>query len=275
MTAASLRTRIAGQRAMREVVDAEAAARPRTRLERLFGIRALSPAARRAYDTALGDAAVGPALEQLGQRWDVLHDVPVGGGRTIDHIAIGPGGVFAVRAVHCAGADVVVEGAALTIGGVARDDLVELAESSATAQRLLAEATAASAPAPDVPVPALHVPVRALFVVVDAARIVTRVPPDGVQVIQLPHVRRTLGHARPRLPGDVVASISDLADRPTTWPVGRDDDAEQLHREFQWIRDRVRVALRRRMGWAIAVFAVGACTMFGAIAAYVTVVALA
>jgi hypothetical protein len=88
-------------------------------------------------------------------------------------------------------------------------------------------------------------------------------------------LRRTLAQGRPRLSGDTVASISDLADRPSTWPAARDDDAARLHREFQWIRDRVRVALRRRMGWAIAVFAVGACTMFGSIAAYVTFVALA
>src|SRR5690606_5292920 len=72
----SLRTRIAGQRAMREVVDAEAAAPPRSLLERALGIHPLSPAARRAFDTALGDVVVGPMLQQLGDRWDVLHDVP-------------------------------------------------------------------------------------------------------------------------------------------------------------------------------------------------------
>ena len=268
MTAASLRTRVAGQRAMRAVVDAEAAARPRTRLEGILGIRALSPDARRAYDTARGDAAVGQALEQLGQRWDVLHDVPVGGGRTIDHLAIGPGGVYAIRAAHCSGADVVVEGAALTIGGVARDDLIELAEAAGVAEQLLAAAAAAASAL----VTATVVP---LFVAVDAGRIVMRAPHDRVGVLELPQVRRTLAHARPRLPGDTVASISDLADRPTTWPTAQDDDHATLRREFQWIRDRVRVALRRRTAWAIAVFAVGACTMTGAIAAYVTLVARA
>jgi hypothetical protein len=40
------------------------------------------------------------------------------------------------------------------------------------------------------------------------------------------------------------------------------------------IRDRVAVALRRRTGWAIAVFATGASTMCGAIAAYVSLVVL-
>jgi hypothetical protein len=269
MTAPSLRTRIAGQRAMREVVDAEAAARPRTRLERMLGIRALSPGARRAFDVALGDAAIGPALQQLGPRWDVLHDVPIAHARTIDHVAIGPGGVYAIRAVHCAGADVVVDAAELAIGGVVRGDLVELAESATIAERLLETARAGAAPAGGVTV-------LPLFVAVDAGRVVVRTPTPGVGVIRLPQLRRTLAHARPRLPGEAVASISDLADRHTTWPAGLDDiDAAVLRREFQQVRDRVSVALRRRTGWAIAVFGVGAVTMFAAIAGYVTLVVLA
>lgn len=253
---------------MREVVDAEAAARPRTRLERILGVRALSPDARRAFDTALGDAAVAPALEQLGPGWDVLHDVPIDVGRTIDHVAIGPGGVYAIRAVHCSGADLAIDGSALTIGGVSRDDLVELAESAAIAERLLVAAGSGVTSPVDVTV----IP---LFVAVDPGRIVPRMPLGGVGVIGLPQLRRTLAHARPRLSGDTVASISDLADRPLTWPVVQDDDNATLRREFQVIRDRARVALRRRTGWAIAGFATGACILVTAIAAYVTLVALA
>jgi hypothetical protein len=204
---------------------------------------------------------VGPVLQQLGERWDVLHDVPVGSGRTIDHLAIGPGGVFVLRAVHCAGADVVVEGDALTIGGAARDDLLELAEATEVASRVLA--------------PALDgTPVASVFVVVDAARIVQRAAPAAAAVLALPHLRRALAHGRPRLGGDLVASISDLADRPHVWPDVPDDDTVALHRDFAAIRERVAVALRRRTGWAIAVFATGASSMCGAIAAYVSLVVL-
>jgi hypothetical protein len=253
---------------MREVVDAEALARPRTQLERMLGIRALSPDARRAFDVALGDAAIAPALQQLGPRWDMLHDVPIADSRAVDHVAIGPGGVYAIRAVHCGGADVIVDGPELTIGGAVRGDLVELAESATIAEQLLETARAGAAPADGVTV-------RPLFVAVDAGRIVVRTPAPGVGVIGLSQLRRTLAHARPRLPGDAVASISDLAERSSTWPAGSDDDAAALRGEFQQIRDRVTVALRRRTGWAIGVFGVGAVTMFAAIAGYVTWVVLA
>lgn len=273
----SIRTRIAGQRAMREVVEAEAAARPRTRLERILGIRALSPAARRSFGTALGDAEVGPVLAQLGQRWDVLHDVPVDASRTIDHLAIGPGGVFAVRAAHCGGADVEIEGEALTIAGARHGDLIELAESAALAHRLLVNANAAVLPsAATATSPSRDdFGVTPLFVMVDAGRVVVRAQPAGVLAVELTQLHRTIEQVRPRLSGDVVASISDLADRPNTWPAVPDDDSDHLHREFQSIRNRVGVALRRRIAWAIAVFAVAAGTTFAAIAAYVSLVVLA
>lgn len=253
---------------MQEVVDAEAAAHPRTALERILGLRPLTPAARRAYGTALGDVVVAPVLEQLGWRWDVLHDIPVrtegAALRSIDHLVIGPGGVFAIRALHCAADDVVVEGDALTVGGVARDDLLELAESARAAGSVL------SASSPDVVV----VPV---FVAVDPGRLVVRVPPDVVAVIEAAQLRRTLVHRRPRLRGEAAASISDLADRAGTWPAAPDlepGDHDELHRRFGMIRERVTIALRRRTGWAIAVFSVGAATMCTAIAAYVGLVVM-
>jgi hypothetical protein len=259
---ANLRTRIAGQRAMREVVDAERSAPPRSAVERVFGIRALSPAARPAFEVILGDAIIGPVLDQLGDRWDVLHDVPVGAQRTLDHLAIGPGGVYAIRAAHCSGADVVVEGDALTVGGVARDHLLQLGDAAAGAARVLAAALDG-------------VPVNSVFVAVDAARIVVRAAPATAAVLTLPQLRRTLADGRPRLGGDLVASISDLADRPRIWPDLPDDDDVTLHEEFAVIRERVSTALRRRTGWAIAVFSAGAVILFAAIAAFMTLVVLA
>lgn len=246
---------------MREVVEAEAAAKPRTWLERVFGIRALSPDARRAYDVALGDVVVGPVLGQLGQRWDVLHDVPIGSGRTIDHVAIGPGGVFAIRAVHAGGDEVVVDGEVLTVDGIVRDDLPELAAAADVAARVLAPALG-------------EVTVTPVFVVVDAGRLVRRAEPERVRVVELPHLRRALAQGQPRLNGETVASISDLADRPSTWPDAPDEDTAALHREFAVIRDRVSTALRRRTVWAFAWFAFGATLMCGAIAAYVTLIVL-
>ena len=50
-------------------------------------------------------------LAQLGPEWTVLHSVPVGRGKSdIDHIAIGPPGVFTINTKFSPGKDVWVAG---------------------------------------------------------------------------------------------------------------------------------------------------------------------
>src|SRR5258708_7840040 len=54
------------------------------------------PLVRRRDLGAGGEEHVGGVLASLGEDWSVIHDASVGPGN-IDHIAIGPGGVFAVE----------------------------------------------------------------------------------------------------------------------------------------------------------------------------------
>jgi hypothetical protein len=56
------------------------------------------------YKGALGEIAVGQILERLGPEWTILHAVPVGGGAfDIDHVLIGPAGVFTLNTKNHAG----------------------------------------------------------------------------------------------------------------------------------------------------------------------------
>jgi hypothetical protein len=42
-----------------------------------------------------GEELVGKRLEKLGSTWKVIHSIPIGSkGTDIDHVVIGPGGVF-------------------------------------------------------------------------------------------------------------------------------------------------------------------------------------
>ena len=67
----------------------------------------ISDDARSWYLGALGERRVGKLLEQLGPEWTVLHSVPVGSSTSdIDHIVIGPGGVFTINAKNHSGATV-------------------------------------------------------------------------------------------------------------------------------------------------------------------------
>lgn len=59
------------------------------------------------YQGALGEIEVGELLRGLGPEWFVRHSVPIGAGtKDVDHLIIGPGGVFAINTKHHAGASV-------------------------------------------------------------------------------------------------------------------------------------------------------------------------
>jgi hypothetical protein len=96
-------TDISGTRAgaaAREQALAERAAQGRTRhlVARLVGARTEERAWRIGAD---GEQAVAAQLTRLGPSWRVLHAVRVGDhGSDIDHVVIGPAGVFTVNAKH-------------------------------------------------------------------------------------------------------------------------------------------------------------------------------
>ncbi|MGN6760212.1 MAG: nuclease-related domain-containing protein [Leifsonia sp.] len=59
------------------------------------------------YQGALGEIEVGKFLGALGPEWFVRHSVPIGADtKDVDHLVIGPGGVFAINTKHHAGASI-------------------------------------------------------------------------------------------------------------------------------------------------------------------------
>ncbi len=109
-----VRERVPAQSAMAAVVAAQLTASDRGLFSRAVGVSPLTAEARKHYRAALGELLVGDVLDGLGQRWDTLHDVPLPGGRTLDHLVMGPAGTFAVRAANYRGDDVSVDGDIVT-----------------------------------------------------------------------------------------------------------------------------------------------------------------
>ncbi|MFE5137257.1 nuclease-related domain-containing protein [Streptomyces fagopyri] len=63
------------------------------------------------------EQAVGDALDRMeGGGWHTLHSVPLPGGARIHHLVIGPGGLFAVRALHARKQRVLVTDPMVTVG---------------------------------------------------------------------------------------------------------------------------------------------------------------
>lgn len=93
----SLRSRGPAHVVSHRCLDVQRSARPRCFFGRLFGFDPLHPDAVTWYRDALGERRVGRILAELGREWRVLHAVPHGDdGADIDHLVIGPPGVFTV-----------------------------------------------------------------------------------------------------------------------------------------------------------------------------------
>jgi hypothetical protein len=111
----------------------------------VFGASPLSPESRPWYKGALGEIAVGRILEQLGPEWLVLHGIPVGKGSSdIDHLLIGPAGVFTVNTKNHSGQAVWVAGRTFIVAGKKTRHLYNAAFEASRASKLLSAAVGAA-----------------------------------------------------------------------------------------------------------------------------------
>ena len=242
----SLRGRVPGQVAMSAIVDAQLSTPPRSRLARIFGKSPLIPQTRTLYRAALGELLVGDMLDNLGPRWDVLHVVPVDeSGKDIDHLVIGPPGVFAIATENFPGQEIKVNGDFLAVGSQRFDDITVARGLGESAAELLS--AAAGRP----------VTVTPLLVVVTPTKLVLRQQPDGANVVASRHLLHYLDKLDRTLDGAEVAFISDIAERHTTWRAapGPAQDTEQLSTDFATLRATVQEATQARVFWGVMAFA--------------------
>jgi Nuclease-related domain len=245
----SLRGRVPGQVAINAIVEAQLTTPPRSLLGRIFGKTPLTPQTRSLYRAALGERVVGDMLDNLGPRWDVLHVVPVDeSGKDIDHLVIGPPGVFAITTENFPGQEIKVNGDFLAVGSQRFDDIAVARELGESAAKLLS--VAARRP----------VTVTPLLVVVTPTKLALRQQPDGAHVIPSRQLLHYLDKLDRTLDGAEVAFISDVADRHTTWRAapGPAQDTQQLNNDFAALRTTVQEATQARVFWGVIAFVAAA-----------------
>jgi hypothetical protein len=241
----SLRGRVPGQTIIGHIVSAQQDQPPRSIAARIFGGSPLAPRARHLYRAALGELAVGEMLDQLGPRWDILHVVPVGDG-LIDHLVIGPPGVFAITTANYPAQEVRISGDSMTVGGETVDDIPDVRRVAHNA----AERLSAAAGRPVV--------VEPMIVVIDSGKLVVRDEPAELTVIPSKQLLKTLIKLDRTMAGAVVAYISDIAERATTWDATATapEEALRLSHDFADLREQVRAATQTRIFWGVVGFAV-------------------
>lgn len=199
--------RRAGQGARAEADTAWEACKDESRLRAYTGRLLDAKTDERAWRRgAEGEEAVGAALEKLRSRgWLALHSVPVGKrGSDIDHVVIGPGGVFTINTKNHLGHRVSVSARGVWVGGHWQPYLRNSEHEATRASRLLSEACG------------LPVVVRGV-VVIFADDFKRKSAPEAVSVLASSEMRRWL-KKRPRvLDADQFASIYEQARYCELW----------------------------------------------------------
>jgi hypothetical protein len=172
----------------------------RTLLSRLLGVRTDD---RASQEGAAGERA-GWWLGRLPEGWFVFHDVPLGDrGANIDHLVIGPGGVFTVNTKYLFG-EIVVYQRSITHEGSRTDYLSKASAEARRAASLLSAAIGRTVEARGV-----------LAILADEWTIVDE-PPDVL--VRGPRGAKNLMLNQPPVlrPSDVMV-LAVAASKPGTW----------------------------------------------------------
>jgi hypothetical protein len=170
----------------------------------------------RAWRTgADGEEAVGARLNKLvPDGWRVLHAVPVGArGSDIDHVLIGPGGVYTLNTKLHPGKRIWVSPHQVRVDGQVVPYLRNARFEAARASRLLTSHVG------------WEVPVRAGLVLLTRTLIpdvtIKSGGPDDVMILDRFDVPRVFKRAPRRLTDEEIEAIFQVARRSTTWSGGR------------------------------------------------------
>lgn len=97
----ALRSRAPGYAVAQKCLELQSAAEQQNPSLRTDLRTILAPEAKSWFVGAQGERAVGTLLAGLGPEWLVLHAVPIGAGtKDVDHLLVGPPGVFAINTKH-------------------------------------------------------------------------------------------------------------------------------------------------------------------------------
>jgi hypothetical protein len=239
-----LRGRPPGASVISECLEVQSMVPPRSRLARVLGVSPLTQDSRPWYVGALGEVEVGRRLAALDATWLVLHAVPIGTGTSdLDHVVVGPAGVFTINTKFHEGKDVWAGSKRILVGGQKTDHLRNARfEASRAAERLSA---ATGAP----------VEVTPILAFVAARRMTIRERPADVVILRERELGWWLRRRAPSVTPDSLAHIVAAATDASTWHRDPSEASVDL-KGFASLQREVHGAKWRRFGWGLGGIAV-------------------
>ena len=193
----------AGERAARQEEALRAQAPFRTAIARFFDFKTDERAWRLGRQ---GEQLVANELAQLPAGWHCLHAVEVGSrGSDVDHVVIGPAGVFTINAKHHPQAKIWVGGNTVMVNGYRQPYVRNSRHEAGRATKLLSRAAG------------FRVDVRGVIAVVNARDLKIKEAPRDVHVVARTRLRKWLLSQPIVISDDAVAHIHRVARRSTTW----------------------------------------------------------
>jgi hypothetical protein len=233
--APGMRGQTAGQSVIEELLRQQLGTRERNWFGRLIGDSPLGADSLPWYRGALGEIAVGRILATLPAGWTVFHALPIGKkGADIDHVVIGPGGIFTINTKNHSGKAVWVAGQTLMVSGQ-KQPHIRNAEFEATWVTTLLRARMPSLP-----------PVQPVVAVLEPKSLLIKVKPERVAVLNAAQLPRWLRKRPVVFTAEHLAGLAAIIDDRATWPAPVFTPMENAARRFAELDSQVRAARRRK-----------------------------
>ncbi|WP_284255170.1 nuclease-related domain-containing protein [Pseudolysinimonas kribbensis] len=161
------------------------------------------------YDGVLGERQTALELSLLGPEWTILHSIPIGErGTDIDHLAIGPCGVFVINSKRHPGKTVTAGGLGMRLDGIGVGHVSSIARQTAQVEGRLSSRCG------------FAVPVEGILSFVDVRRIVIKAPlgENGTRIWAVHDSQLSTTLHGPRVMSDEqLARLVSVASLPGTW----------------------------------------------------------
>lgn len=190
-------------------LDAVAARQQQSLIARFFGRSPIPSDLRSEYRIACGEITVADALSQLGDDWVVLHGIRVGNGVTdpdyIDHIVIGPAGVFTISIRQGRPGAVWIDGGVVVVDGERMPYIRDSEFEAVRAAQLISDSVGS------------RVEVMPCLVLVSPKSLTVAKPPHRVAVLTPRDIRPWLKGFSRVLSEDRLAVIKDAVLAQANW----------------------------------------------------------